>query len=681
MQYRTEIDGLRALAVLPVIFFHAGFEIFQGGFVGVDVFFVISGYLITGIILGELQNGSFSFARFYERRARRILPALFLVMAVCVPFAWSWLSPTDFKAFLQSAASVALFSSNVFFWHESGYFATAADLKPLLHTWSLGVEEHYYIVFPLVLIALRRLGQALVVPTLVLLFVISLALSEWGARAWPDGAFFLLHTRFWELLAGSLTAMALHRRATPQTSTALHQLGAMAGVSLIFVGVFCFSEETRFPGVHAIVPVAGTVLVIACARHDNWCGRILSWQPLVTIGLISYSAYLWHQPLFAFYRVRSMAAPTPMDLAPLALAALVLAYLTWRFVENPFRNRSAIPTQTIFRGAVVGSIVFVAAGVVGRVQQGFPERFPPDLARLANFKIDNASQRDNACSPSQATDAREGECTLGNAQRIVGVLLGDSHAEMLWQPLHAQLSEQGIGLLSRTGGACPPLRGLYRVDLDLADRCTVFNETTWSRLQAHPEWKTIVLSARWTIYLERSHYDNGEGGHEAGKPVVLGVVQYGRRIHQPEEARRSLLLKRYTDGIQALLATGRQVILVYPTPEVGWEIPTFYWKSRMFNGLPESGTITHSHAAFSERNRAVITALDAVGEHPNLVRIRPDHLLCNAGGSGRCLAVERGQLLYADDDHLSNLGAARVVTPLIQALRTGGRNRGESGAP
>jgi len=211
MNYRREIDGIRALAVIPVIFFHAGFSLFSGGYVGVDVFFVISGYLITGIVMAEVTRGTFSIADFYERRIRRILPALFLVVVVCVPVAFLVLLPADLKEFGQSLIAVATFSSNVFFWSQSGYFHGAAELKPLLHTWSLAVEEQFYVLFPLLLLFMWRWGRKWTVAILLTLAVASLLLAEWGALNKPIATFFLLPTRAWELLLGSLVAFYIGR--------------------------------------------------------------------------------------------------------------------------------------------------------------------------------------------------------------------------------------------------------------------------------------------------------------------------------------------------------------------------------------------------------------------------------------------------------------------------------------
>ncbi|HEY3487123.1 MAG TPA: acyltransferase, partial [Gammaproteobacteria bacterium] len=371
MDYRREIDGLRALAVLPVILFHAGFETFSGGFVGVDVFFVISGYLITTIILAELEQGKFSIVNFYERRARRILPALFLVMLVCIPFAWLWLLPSDMKDFSQSLVAVSVFASNILFWRESGYFDTAAELKPLLHTWSLAAEEQYYVLFPLFLILFWKLGKRWILVLLGLVFVASFAVAQWAAYAEPTAAFYLLPTRGWELLIGAFAAFYLSRVNRKDFGKGLSEVSGWLGVALIFYAVFAYSKATAFPGSYALVPTLGAVLVILFATQQTVVGKFIGNKAFVGIGLISYSAYLWHQPLFAFARHRSLFEPSHIVFLSLSALALVLAYFSWRFVEAPFRSKVNFNRNFIFASAAFLSLSFVLFGTYGHFNQGF----------------------------------------------------------------------------------------------------------------------------------------------------------------------------------------------------------------------------------------------------------------------------------------------------------------------
>lgn len=364
MRYRAEVDGLRALAVIPVILFHAGFNSFSGGFVGVDVFFVISGYLITSIILTELESNKFSILNFYERRARRILPVLFFVMLVCIPFAWLWLMPLDLKDFFQSIIAVATFSSNILFWLESDYFDTAAELKPLLHTWSLAVEEQYYIFFPLFLMFLWGQGKRVIISALLVIFLLSLSLAQWAAFNAPTANFYLLPTRGWELLIGVFAAFYLNQQTAKWMLPKLNNLLSSLGLLLIFISVFIFDSSIPFPSVYALVPTIGTVLIIVFAQEGTWVQRFLSNKLFVGVGLISYSAYLWHQPIFALVKYRSFTEPSHGLMLLLCIAVVLLSYLSWRFVEIPFRNKQAYSRRFIFAsGGVLTALFVVAAGV------------------------------------------------------------------------------------------------------------------------------------------------------------------------------------------------------------------------------------------------------------------------------------------------------------------------------
>lgn len=336
MKYRPEIDGLRTVALVPVVLFHAGVSVFSGGFIGVDVFFVISGYLITSILLGDLESGSYSILKFYERRARRILPALMVVILASIPFAWFWMVPTQYKDFSQSLVSIAAFSSNILFFLEEDYFAPAAELKPMLHTWSLAVEEQFYIFFPLLLAALWRLGKARVVWVISVIAFVSFAACVLGASFYRVANFYLMPFRAWELLAGAGCAFYLSSRPT---SPGRSYLGA-AGLALILAGAVTFTGQTPFPGLWTLVPVAGACLIVLFGQKDPVIQSILASRPFVFVGLISYSGYLWHQPIFAFARLHAKQELTQPVMLSLALFSFGLAYLSWRFVEQPFRTKA-----------------------------------------------------------------------------------------------------------------------------------------------------------------------------------------------------------------------------------------------------------------------------------------------------------------------------------------------------
>ncbi|MEP4198095.1 MAG: acyltransferase family protein [Aliishimia sp.] len=370
MKYRPEIDGLRTIAVVPVILFHAGFSFVSGGFVGVDVFFVISGYLITTILLSEMDNGRYSLLRFYERRARRILPALFLVMALCIPFAWMFMLQTQLKDFFESLTTTALFTSNFLYYSESGYFAAVAEEKPLLHTWSLAVEEQYYLLFPPLLAVMMKFGRKVALAFIAMIAFVSLAYASL-ADLEAEAKFFLTHVRIWELLVGSLCAYAMMYHKIPSNAF----LGIL-GLGLVAAPILLFDHGTPYP-LFALVPVLGTALIILFAREDTSAARLLSLKPMVAIGLISFSAYLWHQPLFAFARITTIGVPPQWVMALLALASLGLAALTWRFVEQPFRGNPApiLPKRApLLFTSLVGILTLTGIGWYGHEQDGFPDR-------------------------------------------------------------------------------------------------------------------------------------------------------------------------------------------------------------------------------------------------------------------------------------------------------------------
>ena len=340
LNYRAEIDGLRAIAVVAVILYHAGFAFAGGGFVGVDVFFVISGFLITSIIIQDLQAESFSIRRFYERRARRILPALLVVSALCLVPAWFWMFPDEFVAFGHSVIGVATFSANVVFWLKTNYFSPDVGRLPLLHTWSLGVEEQYYLIVPLAISWLWGYGNGKYLSiAIAVIGVVSLALAEWGSRAYPSATFYLLHTRVWELMIGSWLAVKTHDETFSTSHHRTANFLSFSGLLLILYSIVAFNDKTtRFPSLLALIPTLGTMLVLRFGDRTTAIGRLLGLKHLVGIGLISYSLYLWHLPLFAFARIASGHELTTSTAWILIVVALPLAFVTWRYVEMPVRR-------------------------------------------------------------------------------------------------------------------------------------------------------------------------------------------------------------------------------------------------------------------------------------------------------------------------------------------------------
>lgn len=497
MQHRREIDGLRAIAVLPVILFHAGFSWFSGGYVGVDVFFVISGYLITTILISEMSKGNFAIAKFYERRARRILPALFFVMICCIPFAWFWMVPQEFKNFSQGFVAISFFVSNVLFWRKSGYFAPAAEENPLLHTWSLAVEEQFYIFFPLMLLMLWRLGKKPIFYIVIGLSFLSLLLSEYGWRNHPTANFYLLPTRAWELGVGAICAFLMFQRAPKPNS-----LAATVGLALITYSIFFFDETTPFPSVYALAPVLGTALIILYSHEQNLVNRILSNRILVGVGLISFSAYLWHQPLLAFARIRSASEPGGALMLSLSIASLVLAFITWKYIEQPFRTRKLFFTRSrkqIFSYTALGTILFTTMGLYVSFNGGLPDRTAPAGVSFAEINISERIKANYGLNPECKGDTFtiSEKCRTGPDPKIM--IWGDSHAMHLVPALLASPSLEEKNLIQFTKSTCSPLLGLALVNKTYPEvwssSCIQFNDQVGEWLKSNESVEYVIMSS------------------------------------------------------------------------------------------------------------------------------------------------------------------------------------------
>ena len=423
MKYRPEVDGLRAIAVIPVILFHAGLPFFEGGFVGVDVFFVISGYLITSILLDDLEKDRFSIVNFYERRARRILPALFLVMACCIPAAWFLSLPQELSEFSESVIGTTLFGSNIVFWRQSDYFATAAEFKPLLHTWSLSIEEQFYLLFPPVLALLWGIRRRQLIPVLAICGVglVSLGLAHFFSTRSATANFFLLPSRAWELSLGALAAFSLRESPGPvELSPSIRGTLAILGLMLIIFSVLTFDRHTPFPSFWALIPTGGTLLILLFGAKDTLAGRMLSRGYVVFVGLISYSAYLWHQPLYAFARQYWNGDPALPYLVLLAGLSLALAALSWRFVERPFRDRARFSRKHIFVGSATGMAIFLAIGALGVIKDGFPDRYDSRFHEMLNTERDVRYQGREAAKYKSRVFASD--------ERPKVLIVGDSYA-------------------------------------------------------------------------------------------------------------------------------------------------------------------------------------------------------------------------------------------------------------
>ena len=504
MNYRPEIDGLRSIALLTVILYHAGFPIFGGGFVGVDIFFVISGYLITSIILAEKQAGSFTLLGFYNRRVRRILPALYFILFISAPACLILLSPSDGQDFWQSLSATILFASNILFFVEtSDYFSLAAQYKPLLHTWSLAVEEQFYVLYPLILLGVWRFGAKRIIAMLGAIAVVSLAAAQWMSYNNPAAGFFLLPTRAWELLIGALVAFQLSQNKSflfnAQQNRMLYEVGSAFGLAMIGAAVLLFDESTPFPSLFALLPTLGAALIILSANPQTLVGRLLGHKFFVVMGLMSYSAYLWHQPLFAFAKYYFLAELSTAQSMIVIVATFGLAALSWQFVEQPFRRKNVVSNRAAFSMFAVLSLVLFSMGVYGHVAQGFKNA---KLSFIAENKKDvfvdffsELNQKKNAWAKINKpddfiNDSRKKILILGDsmsgdflfAVTLNGKSLGTN--QFVRQDLPASSMEQLLIYLIKDGKP------------DVSVRDSMKNFDALKRLVSSSE--EIVLVANWT---------------------------------------------------------------------------------------------------------------------------------------------------------------------------------------
>lgn len=457
MKYRPEIDGLRAIAIIPVILFHVGFDTFSGGYTGVDVFFVISGFLITTIIYSELENNTFSIINFYERRARRILPLLFFVLLTTIPFAWLGLFQVDLVDYFDSLISTPLFYSNFLFAFEANYFDASVDLKPLLHTWSLSVEEQYYIFFPIFMIALWRLRlRKVVIPLLIMLSVSSFIFCEWASASYPEYNFFLLPSRFWELACGALLSIATEKSQLSklQNNPILSEILSITGLLLIIFSFFIIKEDIPFPSKTTLLPTLGTVLVIGFSNQNNLIGRMLSLRFFVFIGLISYSAYLWHHPLFSFYKHMSSSELSFTQKMLLTILVIPLSYLSHKYIENPFRNKKKFGRKFIFIFTMIGSCSFICFGYLGIMKKGFPNRPINTRLNYLNYFPDNRQlKKDSWSHVNEMEEVFGNKSWYDSTNTSPNVLLvGNSHSKDMYNAFLSSKHFQKKFELARFGG-------------------------------------------------------------------------------------------------------------------------------------------------------------------------------------------------------------------------------------
>ena len=643
MKYRPDIDGLRAVAIVPVVLYHAGFALWGGGFVGVDVFFVISGYLIASFILTEIRSGEFSLRNFYLRRIRRIFPALFTMMVASAGIGALLMTPHAYRRLGESIAATALFSSNFLFWLQSGYFAAPLEERPLLHTWSLGVEEQFYLAFPIFLMLLCRFFPSRLVGATLTLCVLSFGVNVLTVKTHPSFAFFLTPSRIWELFIGVLLAAGA---LTPPRSSRWSETAGLMGVVLIGCAIFGFSQFTVFPGFAALVPTLGAALIIwAGMSGKGSVTRLLSRPAAVLVGKISYSLYLWHFPLLAFAAYVSIGgASLSMRLAMIGLS-IILAFTSWIYIEQPVRQGRGIfgQREVVFGAATAAVTLFGGFGMVTHFADGFPGRINEAGRQIAAAERDINPDRGSCLQLDSEIDiAKRPPCAFGaGSVPVEFALWGDSHAESLRAAFDIAAKKAGRAGIFFGNAGCIPELGIERGN----SGCDRVNEAIAAYLLILPSVHTVVLAGRWGLWAEGSPYKS-----EAGPPVSL-TLSSGAPIDN-----HAGLAAGLQAAIVKLTTAGKHVWLVGPIPEIGYDVSrTLYLDLR---GIPRTIEIRPSVREFNERQSFVFALFARMNKDYAVEAVWPHQYLCDADF---CKIQKDGRPLYIDDQHLTRAAATSMA--------------------
>lgn len=645
MRYTPAIDGLRALAVIVVLLFHAKVPGFSGGFVGVDVFFVISGYLITLLILHEHAAGRFTLVGFYERRIRRIFPALILVALSTLAIGAFVMLPPDLTHLGSSAVATMLFMSNIYFWRrEQDYLRGDPELEPLVHTWSLAIEEQFYLLFPVFILGVIRVSKRLEV-AFVGVALGSFAISAYLTFTHPQAAFYLPASRAWELLLGALTALVSLKEVIPRPMAPVLQFG---GLAMIVGAVFSIDGLTPFPGIAALVPCAGTALILARCDQESRLTKTLSHPVPVGIGLISYPLYLWHWPLLVLTRLALSREPVAYEIAILYLLAGALAAGTWRYIEKPVRQRSSpISAKHVFALAAGLSSLTIGLGWALQATQGIWAATPAGVVRMLEAAKDYAPLLGTCHNWDRQDPEAFSHCVIGAKERpdFDFALWGDSHAGAIGIAVGAAANSVGKKGLQLTADDCPPLlRTQVRIRHGATD-CEASNEAALALLRQH-RIRRVILAGAWVQYL-----DDYKTLRLTNEPNV-------------KDDSVGLLRRALRETIDQLRAAGMDVVIIGPVPDIGWNVPLVLAAAERRKAPPPEGPSLDAFLTSQRRVMPILKELEGDGVYV----MYPHDVLCRP----TCIVQLNGQPIYRDREHLTTVGAELLRPMLAQQLSRAG---------
>ncbi|MFQ6285547.1 acyltransferase family protein [Yersinia enterocolitica] len=656
LRYRTELDGLRAIAVFAVVFYHAklsilGYAVFKGGFFGVDIFFVLSGFLITSIIFSDLNNSKFSLGGFFLRRAKRILPALIFILIITSFFAYKFLLPDSLVIYAKTLLSALFFVSNFYFFDEDTYVSDSSEYKPLLHTWSLSVEWQFYLIFPFLCIIafkyFRHNKWKFIASLLVLSLLLAQLLSSWQ----PNFSFYLLPTRMWELLAGSIVAILLMENQV-KVKSYYFKIMPFIGLLIILSSILFVDDKILHPSFITAIPILGTCIIIYFSRQNDIATSVLSAKPVVFIGAISYSIYLWHQPLFVFYRIKFGSIDTKTSLI-LILLSIILAVISFYLIEKPFRKKQlALWKWMVILASVLILVIFAGMAII---KNGFTdstgERLSPVAKKMyQDFKVPEFRRLDSitkgrnylsgdvvlSCGNRDPLDA----CRFGDQSWVV---IGDSYAGSFEYALQTELARQGKGIISLSYEQCSFVSD--NLWFGTAPECPEINRRRWEVIKAFTDKKTFLIAANYAQF----------------KDTKLVEGASGQNITSEQIAPNQLVWESLADNINKLLSMGHRVVLVYPIPSVRTDVKRDYFRLLDIS----NGNVGKVYDKSTKGYNAAISLSEELDNYikpnPNLIIIRPVDSLCEGHN---CMIINKNGGLYNQGNHLSNAGATLVLGPI-----------------
>ncbi|MEZ5844620.1 MAG: acyltransferase family protein [Hyphomicrobiaceae bacterium] len=654
--YLPHVDGLRGIAILAVVIFHAFPESLTGGFIGVDVFFVISGFLITGLVLREIEAGNFSLATFFARRIRRLAPAAIVVLFVTTLAALVVLMPDTLMLYGESLAATVALHANYYFADNSGYFDGASYTKPLLHMWSLAVEEQFYLVWPLVMLVLATRGRWLLVSVAVALLLVSLVHAELVLRRNPEFAFYSLTTRAAELLVGAVLAILVGRHGLGRSlSRNVGDALGLAGLAMVMVSLVVVNERWTFPGLTVMPACLGTALLILAGLHgESRIGRLLAIAPLRLPGLISYSLYLWHWPVIALATYTLERQPSVTEMSALVAASFALATLSLVWVERPFRRPGGaleLSVRPAFGFVLASTALFAGIGLGMKHLKGLPQRYPADTQALLA-----AVERKRPLPPGCVLSSKEptlysfGECGAGAAHMPKLLLVGDSNAEHFSPFFEVVAKREGFAGISLSRGGCPPLPGYYGRKWvgHKVKRCAVMHREMIRLVETTPGLTHVILAARWPRHAREARLD------------AAAFPRLGAR----HDAAAASLEAQLEATVAWLRGRGLNVLIVDQIPDFADALPT---RCVLTSDAASAGRCGIARAEAEGRMRATTAVLHRVATaHATGVYIyTPLDALCTPT---RCPILIDGGLVYHDYGHLSVHGAE-----VLTRMHAGGR--------